>query len=96
MYASLITYSIEVPGKMTKKRRFTIHITSTVQKILRTCTGKQTIEGVPVLESLSTIFHYTTVVCLQHQPWILSAPHTTLGALQVISNTVEIALLQTF
>ena len=29
-------------------RRFTIHITSTVQKILRTCTGKQTIEGVPV------------------------------------------------
>ena len=31
-----------------KDRRFTIHITSTVKKILRTCTGKQTIEGVPV------------------------------------------------
>ena len=29
-------------------RRFTIHIASTVQKILRTCTGKQTIEGVAV------------------------------------------------
>ena len=57
MYASLMTYSIEVPGKMIKNdRRFTIHITSTVQKILRTCTGKQRIEGVPVLESLSTIF----------------------------------------
>ena len=27
----------------------------------------QTIEGVSVLESLSTIFHYSTVVCLQHQ-----------------------------
>ena len=52
MYASLITYSIEVPGKMIKKkndRRFTIHITCTVQKILRTFAGKQTIEGVPVL-----------------------------------------------
>ena len=45
----LITYSIEVPGKMIKNdRRFAIHITSTVKKILRTCTGKQTIEGVPV------------------------------------------------
>ena len=50
MYASLITYSIEVPGINDKKndRGFTIHITSTVQKIMRTCTGKQTIEGVPV------------------------------------------------
>ena len=49
MHASLMTYSIEVPGKMMKKdRRFTIHITSTVQKIFRTCTGKETIEGVPV------------------------------------------------
>ena len=44
-----VTYSIEVPSKMIKNdRRFTIHITFTVQKILRTCTGKQTIEGVPV------------------------------------------------
>ena len=49
MYASLITYSIEVPGKMIKNdRRFTIHITSTVKKIFGTCTGKQMIEGVPV------------------------------------------------
>ena len=44
-----ITYSIEVPGKMIKNdRRFTILIASTVQKILRTCTGRQTIEGVLV------------------------------------------------
>ena len=36
--------SIDVPGKMIKNNgRFTIHITSTVKKILRTCTGKQTI-----------------------------------------------------
>ena len=49
MYASLITYLIEVPGKMIKNnRRFTIHIISTVQKILMTYTGKQTIEEVPV------------------------------------------------
>ena len=41
--------SIDVPGKMIKNNgRFTIHITSTVKKILRTCTGKQTIEGVSV------------------------------------------------
>ena len=41
--ASLITYSIEVTGKMIKNnRRFTIHITPTVQKILRTCTGNLT------------------------------------------------------
>ena len=47
--ARLVTYSIEVPGKMIKyDRRFTIHITSTIKKIFRTCTGKQTIEGVPV------------------------------------------------
>ena len=45
----LITCSIEVSSKMIKNdRRFTIHITSTVQKILRICTGKQTIKGVPV------------------------------------------------
>ena len=68
-------------GKMIKNdRRFTIHITSTVQKMLRTCTGKQTIEGVPVLESLSTIFHYSTVVCLQHQPWIFSSPYYSMCA----------------
>ena len=28
----------------------------------------QTIEGVPVKESMSTILHYSTVVCVQHQP----------------------------
>ena len=66
------------------------------QKILRRCTGKQTIEGVPVLESLSTIFHYSIGVCLQHQPWILSSPYYSMCALQVISNTLETALLQTF
>ena len=49
MCASLITYPIEVPCKTIKNdRSFTIHITSTVQKILGTCAGKQTIEGVPV------------------------------------------------
>ena len=42
MHAILITYSIEVPGKMIND------VTATVKKILRTCTGKQTIEGVPV------------------------------------------------
>ena len=42
MHAILITYSIEVPGKMIND------VTVTVKKILRTCTGKQTIEGVPV------------------------------------------------
>ena len=80
--ASLITYSIEVLGKMIKKNdgRFTIHITSTVQKILRTCTGKQTIEGVPVSESLSIIFHYSTIVCLKHQPWIFSSPYYSMCA----------------
>ena len=45
-------------------RRFTIHITSTVQKILRTCTDKQTIEGEPVQESLSTIFRLFIICCL--------------------------------
>ena len=47
---SFITNSINVPSKMIKNdRRFTIHIyISTVQKMLRTCTDKQTIEGVPV------------------------------------------------
>ena len=45
----LLTHSIEVPDKMIKNdRRFTIHITSPVKKIFRTCTGKQTIEAVPV------------------------------------------------
>ena len=49
MHASLITYSIEIPGKMIKiDRRFTIYIISTVKKIFMTCTGKKTIEGVPV------------------------------------------------
>ena len=61
-------------------RKFTIHITSTVQKILSTYTDKQTIEGVPVEETLSTIFHYSTVVCLQHQPWILSSPYYSMCA----------------
>ena len=42
MHAILITYSIEVPGKMIND------VTATVKKILRTCTGKQTIEEVPV------------------------------------------------
>ena len=42
MHAILITYSIELPGKMIND------VTATVKKILRTCTGKQTIEGVPV------------------------------------------------
>ena len=46
---SFITNSIKVPSKMIKNdRRFTIHIMSTVQKMLRTYTDKQTIEGVPV------------------------------------------------
>ena len=50
MYASLITYSIEVPDKMIKK------MIEGLQSILHlqfkkswTCTGKQTIEGAPVL-----------------------------------------------
>ena len=84
MHAILITYSIEVPGKMIND------VTATVKKILRTCTGKQTIEGVPVLESLSTIFHHslftTPAVDLE------LANDTTRCALQVISNTLEIAL----
>ena len=42
MHAILITYSIELPGKMIND------VTATVKKILRTCTGKQTIERVPV------------------------------------------------
>ena len=41
---------------------------------------EQTIEEVPVLESLSTIFQYSTVVCLQHQPWILSSPYYSMCA----------------
>ena len=41
---------------------------------------EQTIEEVPVLESLSTIFQYGTVVCLQHQPWILSSPYYSMCA----------------
>ena len=41
---------------------------------------EQTIEEVPVLESLSTIFQYSTVVRLQHQPWILSSPYFSMCA----------------
>ncbi|CAH3028658.1 unnamed protein product [Porites evermanni] len=34
---------------------------------------------VPV-KSLSTIFHYSTAVCLHHQPWILSSPYYSMCA----------------
>ena len=70
MYASLITYSIKVPSKMIKNdRRFTIHIISTVQKMLRTCTDKQMLKEYLSKSPCRLISSmYSTVVCLQHQP----------------------------
>ena len=82
---------------MTKNdRRFTIHFTSTVKKLLRTCTVSKRLKEYLSIKSPCRLFS-TTVQWFVYSTSLGSlARHTTLCALEVIFNTLKIALLQKF